>query len=253
VKRASCSSSSASWASSSLAFVAALALGASCEPGRPGPAEDEEESNNESDDEREDEGGPCFFGDPDAAPEGELVWRTLDGRVEPLVDGQPLPLIRPPQGGKIVALGARLKNVGCALTITAGAFDDCKGVFLGVDGRPLHLAWNDATGWAEPATPASLDNYGNVALCFNNNSGRDTNDEEYRFDVRIDDTADPSRTLTLSGRAIPFCAEPPFADDCDCECDVDFSFDAACDAVRVDPDASAGTCLEGANANDAGR
>jgi hypothetical protein len=218
---------------SSVAFVTALAFGLACEPDPPEPSEGEGE------------GEPCFFGDPAAAPEGELVWRTLDGRMESFVDGQTLPLILPPQGGKIVLLGARLRNIGCTLTVTAGAFDDCKGVFLGIDGRPLQLVWNDATGWAEPAFPDTLNNYGNVAMCFNNNSGRDTNDEEYRFDVRIEDVDDPSRTLTLSGRATPVCAEDAFADDCDCECDVDFSFDKSCDVVRVDPDVPKGTCLEG--------
>jgi hypothetical protein len=187
---------------------------------------------------------PCFFGDPAQEPAGELVIRTLDGRTAPFVEGQALPLLKPPQGGKVVMIGARVRHMDCALSITAGAFDDCKGVFLGVDGRPLSLVWNEQTGWAEPDAPETLNNFGNVALCFNNNSARDTNDEEYRFEVRVTELAGRGRTLVLSGRGTPFCAEDAFRDECDCECDVDFSFDRACSDVVVDPDVPAGTCLE---------
>jgi len=175
-----------SWSSPACPVVLLLAAvvgvgGVACEPEPPEPAEGEGE------------GEPCFFGDPALPPEGELVWRTLDGRMEPFVEGQTLPLILPPQGGKVVMIGARVRHMGCTIALRAGAFDDCKGVFLGIDGRPLQLEWNEASGWAEPAFPETLNNYGNVAMCFNNNSGRDTNDEEYRFEVRVTDIDDDRR------------------------------------------------------------
>jgi hypothetical protein len=200
------------------------------------------------DDERT--GPPCFLGDPSAPAQGELVWRTPDGRTEALVDGQELPLLLPPQGGKVVLLGARVRNMGCALTLTAGVFDDCQDSYLAIDGRPLHLDWNPQTGWAEPRAPETLNNFGNIAMCFNHNSARDTNDEEYRFDVRITDEDDKDRVLALSGRATPVCAQADLALECDCECDVDFSFERSCDEIREDPDVPRGTCLGGNDDDD---
>ncbi len=65
----------------------------------------------------------CFYGDESAAPEGELVYRTVDEQMATLQDGQEVPMILPPQGGKVILVGARVRNMDlCSLQANGGLF-----------------------------------------------------------------------------------------------------------------------------------
>jgi len=190
----------------------------------------------------------CFHGDEGQQPEGELVFLDENFQLQDLAPGQAVPLLLPPQGGKVAFIGARLKNMDlCSLQANGGVFDDCPAQprIIGREGRGIQMVVNDATGFAEPADPTTINNYVNVPLCGNFTSSRDIDGEPYRVEIRISDRA--RRSLVLEADITPFCAGTPGGEDgvfaqCTCECDADFDFDAACEDVIVDDDRPAGTC-----------
>jgi hypothetical protein len=190
----------------------------------------------------------CFFGDEGQDPVGELVFLDEDFQLQDLAPGQAVPLILPPQGGKVVFIGARLKNMDlCSLQANGGVFDDCPTSprIIGREGRGIQMVENAATGFAEPADPTTINNYVNLPLCGNFTSSRDIDGEPYRVEIRFSDRA--RRSLVLTADITPFCPGEPGAEDgqfeqCTCECDADFGFDGACEDIIVDDDRPAGTC-----------
>jgi hypothetical protein len=188
----------------------------------------------------------CFFGDEGQEPEGELVFLDENFEMQELRPGARVPLILPPQGGKVVFVGARLKNMDlCSLQANGGVFDDCQVQprIIGREGRGIQMVVNDATGLAEPAAPTTINNYVNIPLCGNFTSSRDIDDEPYRLEIRFSDRA--LRALVLRADFTPFCpasvGDDVFAQ-CICECDADFGFDGVCDDIIVDDDRPAGIC-----------
>jgi len=220
---------------SPLFLAAALLCGAGDCPGDDGPGPD---------------GGvpivECFFGDASAQPEGELVFLDENFTLQPLVSGQAVPAILPPQGGKVIFVGARIKNMDmCSLQANGGVFDDCQTPprIIGREGRGIQMVITDGLPFAEPADPTTLNNYVNIPLCGNFTSSRDIDGEPYRVEIRFSDRA--RRTLVLQADVTPFCPGTPgdgVFEQCECECDADYSFETACEEVVVDTDRPAGIC-----------
>ncbi len=191
----------------------------------------------------------CFFGDENASPEGELVFLDENFVVQPFTDGQRVPAILPPQGGKVIFIGVRLKNMDmCSIQANGGVFDDCQTPprVIGREGRALSFVLNEASGFAEPANPETINNYVNIPLCGNFTSSRDIDDEPYRIELRISDRA--QRALVFRAELTPFCAGAPNTDgtfeQCLCECDAEFSFDLTCEEILIDDDREPGVCPE---------
>ena len=190
----------------------------------------------------------CFYGDEAEAPAGELVFLDENFEMQNLLPGQAVPTVLPPQGGKVILVGARIKNMDmCSLQANGGVFDDCQrpARIIGREGRGLQMVPNDAIGFAEPRDPGTLNNYVNIPLCGNFTSSRDIDGEPYRVEIRFSDRA--RRSLVLTADITPFCAGTPgdpagVFEQCECECDADYSFDLTCDVVIVDEDRPAGIC-----------
>ncbi len=181
----------------------------------------------------------CFIGDRGAAPELQLVYRTVDGQMAPFVDGADIPLILPPQGGKVFLIGVRARNVdGCGLRISASMRDACTGRILGRDGRPIFLT-ADAEGWGIPRQPRELSDYANVPACPSFAALRDVDNEPYQVELSITDR--DGRTAAVTTTVVPVCAEAQFFDQCTCECDADYILGGGC-ALPPDGDDPPGTC-----------
>ena len=240
-------SSRACGLSTVIALAIALAL-SGCEPPEPEP-----------------DAGPqdCFVGDPEQAPELQLVYRTAEGDLADLVEGAEVPLIVPPQGGMVVAIGARLRNVNiCGLQMSALLRDTCTDRILGREGRPIHLE-KSAEGWALPIAPSRLDNYVNINACPNLVSSRDLDQEPYQLELRaVNLNTDLSMTSQLTLTTV--CGEPDAERLCECQCDADYvlgrddcyAADAGAALWRPDPDVPPGTCPDivdaGPDSEDAG-
>jgi hypothetical protein len=159
-------------------------------------------------------------GDPAAPATIDLVTRLADGTFVPLTEDAPLPIVVPPQSGQFVLPGVRAHNMQtCGVQLTMGLRDECTGTFIGSEGRPVNLVvldGADAADGAGPADPTQISNFANVAVCPNNSSSRNVQDERYMLEaVAIDRDG---RTATAKVHVIPYCADPSALAVCQCTC-----------------------------------
>ena len=181
----------------------------------------------------------CAFGDPDAPLELAIVYRTLDGESVDVVDGAAVPLIQPPQGGKVLMVGARVRNVdACMVQLTASLRDECTGRIVALEQRPVILA-DRGDGWGEPADAVRLDDFANVPACPSAAAERDIEGEPYLVKVRVEDGAGRSAEAELT--VVPECAEAANEQQCKCECDGAYVLGQACEP-EVDGGPPPGTC-----------
>jgi len=223
-----------------LMLLAAL-VGSACEPGTVAEGEGEGEG---------DPVAPCVIGDPIAPAEIELVYRAVDGTVASLIEGGEVPLILPPQGGKVILVGVRARNITCQTQINAGIFDRCASpeLIIGREGRPIELV-EASSGFGEPIAPDTLQNYANIPVCPTFVSSRDGEGQDYRLEVRLTEAKRlgeaSARSHVVNATIIPVCGEPEILEDCRCECDADrnieLSQEEQCPTIH-DNDLGAGVC-----------
>lgn len=192
---------------------------------------------------------PCIIGDENAEAEIVMVYRTVDGEVADLVDNGEVPLILPPQGGKVTLIGVRAKNVTCRLLLNGSISNSlCGGNIIGLEGRAIDLEVRE-DGFGYPARADTLDNYANIPLCPNAASTRDADGQPYALQVRATEVRrldeETARTHVMTATVTPVCAEPEIFEDCTCECDADLilNIDRAeqCPTIH-DNDIEPGTC-----------
>jgi hypothetical protein len=175
----------------------------------------------------------CFVGDPALGPELEVVYRTATG--EQLV-AQPmghLPLIEPPQGGKVMFIGVRARNVdGCGATLTTALVEPGSGSVVSLERRPVFLD-PQPDGWLHPRLPAEMSNYSNLPACPRANLARSIASQPYDLKVVFTDVAGRSAERVLP--IVPTCGEPERYAACECECAKDYVLGGVCSQ----PDAAA--------------
>lgn len=195
----------------------------------------------------------CIIGDAEGEAEITLVFRTVDGQIADLIDGGEVPLVLPPQGGKVTLIGVRAKNVTCRVLLFAALDDElCGGNIIGFEGRPVDLE-EGADGVGTPIAPATLQNFANVPVCPTFSSTRDGNGQPYTLLVRVTELRradeEDERVHSLSATVTPVCAEPELAADCGCECDADLVLDVdraeQCPTINAN-DLPPGECPGGA-------
>jgi hypothetical protein len=149
--------------------------------------------------------GPCPIGDLTQAVEMIPVVRTPDGRTEDVHDGDAIPLIEPPQGGQVVFVGVRARNLdGCGLVIKATLRDPYSSAPVGVEARPVDLTASPG-GWGEAAAPSDIASFANVPVCPSAVSTRDLDGQRYVLDIDVTDRAKRTAHTTLD--VVPTCAE----------------------------------------------
>jgi hypothetical protein len=184
----------------------------------------------------------CFAGDETEAPEMIIIHRTVDGTIAETREGEALPLIEPPQGGRVMFIGARARNVeGCpSINISTTFVDECTGRVIGQESRDVLMAY-DGQGWLEPDQPRDIANYSNLAACPKVIAERDVFGEPYLLTVRLEDRR--GRVAERSLRITPTCAEPAKIDECACLCRKRFTLGDC--PERTDGGVPAGTCADG--------
>jgi hypothetical protein len=176
-----------------------------------------------------DAGVSCPIGDPTRPVEMSIVHRNADGTLAMTEDNGTIPLIQPPQGGRVLFVGARAKNLdGCPVVIHVALIDDCSGLAV-VDDRPVILE-QGADGWGEPKQPSELSNYANVPVCPDPNAPRDHNDEVHTLKVTITDRYGKTASRTI--HVTPVCGEPDKLAECKCECSANFRLGTPCGTTR---------------------
>ncbi|MCE9572851.1 MAG: hypothetical protein K8W52_06815 [Deltaproteobacteria bacterium] len=162
---------------------------------------------------------PCgVVGDLTLPPEMQVVYRTEQG-ASLVVDGATLPLVDPIQGGKVLLIGLRVKNVDlCESSIQIAIKDLVNGRVAGVERRSV--TWGLAPdGFAEPADPVTFYDYANVPLCPNGNIAQDIDGNPWQLEAQFYNgnliTAEQLLTIT------PSCADVVDPTQCQCECAMD--------------------------------
>jgi len=183
----------------------------------------------------------CFVGDLTAQPEIEIVHRTASGTVA--ITRALVPLLNPPQGGKVLLVGVRAKNLdGCPLQISASLRDPCNDRVLALERRPVSLEASP-DGWAAPARPLELDNFSNLPGCPRSDNDRPIADQPYLLRVTVTDKE--GRTAEATRMIEPYCgAEPEHAATCACECRSRFDR-GACKTTSEDSGVVPRTCQDG--------
>jgi hypothetical protein len=184
----------------------------------------------------------CFVGDPDLEPEVQLIYRTVEGAYAPLEEMGQVPMILPPQGGKVFLVGVRARNLDiCGVQLVAGFRDHCSGRIVGSERRPVFLV-KDAEGWAVPRQPHELSDYSNVPACPSFGTDRDVDGEPYELELQLTDGR--QRSVILTRDVVPVCGEAQHAAQCECECDADYILGQGC-PVETGPRPAPGTCPAG--------
>lgn len=173
-----------------------------------------------------DEPGPpaCVVGDPTQPIELALLSRDGGQQITPLhAPMTAVPLVVPEQGGQILLVGVRARNLdGCSLMLTTSLRDPCTDEVLTVERRPVLLAAT-ADGWAEPAAD-STSQWGNLAVCPNAGATRDLQGQRYLLRVAVE--ADDGRTAETSLEVVPTCAAGD--DGCLCQCQAGYDLGDEC-------------------------
>jgi len=176
-----------------LATLLAVTLAGACEPTRPCPA--------------------GFVGNRNQSPHMELWALGERGEEIPLTDGAAVPILIPPQGGRVLFIGVRAANLdACGVELTGAVRDPVNGQ-IRLDGRTINLT-ADGSGWAG-SVAADVSTVANVPVCPNQWSGSDVFDSPYKLEVSLTDhytERTAGRTLTI----VPTC--PTSDPECRCLC-----------------------------------
>jgi hypothetical protein len=175
--------------------------------------------------------GVGYLGDPNKDIDFEFRLIGSDAIDVPIKDGGDVPLVFPPQGGRVIFVGVRATNIDpCAVQLT-GAIRDTNTKQVRVDARTINLN-PDGQGWGTSGVPAqsinaAISNYSNIPLCPNQWASNDIFDHDYQLEVTVKDRA--KRTLTKTIHVTPRCVETgSMGLECQCICKVNYTLGEIC-------------------------
>ncbi len=157
-----------------------------------------------------------MVGDPSLPPEGSIVWTDGESKMlAKLMSNQAMPLEPPPQGGYVMYLGARVKNMNTCVEIAGRIRDTMNGSEVGFDARSTRLVANaDGFAWPDPGDNSNLSNINGCPAY----GPRDVHATPYDLEVIVTDK--DGRKLKLTDKIVPTCmlSDPLVQADCTCTC-----------------------------------
>ena len=171
------------------------------------------------------------WGDTSSPPELELVARTLDGNAELISpDGGVADLTFPVQGGHVLFLGARVKNVfSCRAELSARLIDPGTGDVAAEEKRQVafDLAAAGGYGVSDVSDTAEV---ANVPAC-PNFLDRDIVDAAWTLELSVKDA--DGRGATIRRALVPVCRQTGAYEKamCRCECRGKYSFGRCSDPL----------------------
>ena len=163
----------------------------------------------------------CIAGDPQLPLELQVVYRTT-GSFMP-VGTAPLQLIQPAQGGQVLYIGVRARNIaGCSVTINTALVDIVSRAVVSLESRPITLELS-TDGWLQPRTPTAASNYSNLPACPRANLTRSIDDQTYELQVVLTDQQ--GRTGPASMNIVPTCGGVTL---CHCQCAQNYMLGMTC-------------------------
>jgi len=132
-----------------------------------------------------------------------------------LADGDPVSIQPPLQGGYVMYVGVRAKNVhGLTAQLSAAIIDVDSPQVVAIEQRPVRLL-DDGTGWASPDI-ASQD-LANVPVCSRVTGPEDFDRSPWRLEARLTDS--DGRTAVATVVIEPRCADDYDYLGCRCACE----------------------------------
>lgn len=156
----------------------------------------------------------AFIGDKSKPLEIVLTVRDAMGRSIPLNEGDDVPLIFPPQGGRVVFVGARVNNVDPCAVKLSGAIRDVATNQVRVDNRTVNLVLG-SDGWGG-GVDEDISTFSNVPMCPNQWASTDAFDKPFRVEITVQDKT--GRSASKQAMVTPRCAEPANLEECLCIC-----------------------------------
>ena len=163
----------------------------------------------------------CIAGDPQQALELQVVYRST-GSFMP-VGAAPIPLIQPPQGGQVLYIGVRARNIaGCSVTINTALVDTTTRAVVSLESRPIFLELG-TDGWLQPRQPTAASNYSNLPACPRANLTRPIDGQTYELQVVLTD--EQGRVGRASMNIVPTCGGATL---CHCQCAQNYMLGMPC-------------------------
>ena len=176
---------------------------------------------------------PCageMLGDG-GAPDFDMLIVASDYTVHPLSDGDTVPMMLPPQGGRVIFVGVRATNVCAKGVQLTGALRDPATNQVRVDSRTTNLVpTGDGWGVSAPLGEMVSDDiasFSNVPVCPNQWASTDLFGHAFGMEVTIADKE--HRGLTKKIDVTPACGEPSNAAQCMCICMAGYILGEPCD------------------------
>lgn len=161
---------------------------------------------------------PCFFGDEGAPPEMDVGMRGTRGVFIDVNDGDPVDLTFPVQGGHVLFVAARLRNMnGCRVDFSARLVDPDTGE-LGSEEERRQIDFTVDGGNGVIPDLSDTANTANVPVCPNTFGSKDRVDVPWNLEVVARD--EQGREARAVRRVVPMCRQPgPYSRAaCVCEC-----------------------------------
>lgn len=168
--------------------------------------------------------GLGFLGDPDKPVEMKVVARGGDKISKELTEGGEAPMILPPQGGRVIFIGARATNVGPCGVVLTGTLRDLGSGQIRVDERKTNLK-PTGDGWGM-SLDADISTFSNIPLCPNQWASTDMVGHTFELELTLLDKE--GRTATAKMNVVPTCAEPESLAACQCECKMGYTLGQTC-------------------------
>lgn len=172
----------------------------------------------------DDDGGPSpvdsceigYLGEQGADIELEVLALGVSARSNPIGDGDPIDIITPPQGGRVVFVGVRARNLSACGVQLKGIIRDPETKRTMFDRRTINLK-RAPDGWGT-SVDSDISTFSNIGVCPNQWSARDVVDQDYEIEVQLMDKKGRSAAKSVMVR--PACneQEPELAAECRCIC-----------------------------------
>lgn len=153
-----------------------------------------------------------YIGDEAAEIEMELITLSPDYTEKALAAGGDTSILIPPQGGRVIFVGVRAKNLDpCGVSVNGALRDPATMAVSPVDGRYLNL---DATedGWGA-SDQSDISTYANIAVCANHWASTDVFDQTFRLELSLTDRSGKKAKASID--VVPRCDETKIQDGVD--------------------------------------
>jgi hypothetical protein len=146
---------------------------------------------------------------------------TTEGQpTAPIVDGGPIPLVYPVQGGHVLMVGARMRNLHTnTIKIRGRLRDPVTGDIAGEDTRTVVVEPVEGDPTQVQTNIQTNSQVANIPACPNYTSRSLAGAEAWTIEITVTELyVDVPRTVTATRTAVPTCGTGPDAALCLCEC-----------------------------------